>query len=209
VKSFKIGLLLGFCFCGLGVFAQYRAMELTPSVGMSFSAGDYQPLKNLYSYSLIYSYWLTDTSTLDLWLKRIEGEFDFELFSEKQSLGEKSAHWSMTLGGIGFRYQPEWDFFLDAGLGAGIGYQAWESRSDYFSTRHGEGMLYYALFDLEYPATSWLSLGIYFQPFYFPLDTRMERAVYLKSAGSSEIVYDKIKDGWIFSSGIWLAIKIR
>ena len=209
MKFLKAGLILLCCVSSISAGARYREMKLAPSFGMSFSQGDYQPLKNLYSYALFYSYWLNDTSTLDLWLKRIEGEFDFDLISQNQSSQQETARWAMTLGGVGFRYQPEWDFFLDAGLGAGIGYQAWESRSDYFSTRHGEGMFYYAIFDLEYPIASWLSFGIYFQPFYFPLETRMEKEVYFQPGGSGKIIYDKIKNGWIFSSGIWISVRIH
>jgi len=207
-RAYKWIFLSFFFICQVG-WAKYRDMNLTLSGAWNFGLGDYELLKNLYSYSLSFSYWMNNTSTVDLSVIRIEGGYNFEVLYNGSLSSKENADWSMTIGTIGVRYHPEWDFFLNASIGAGMGYQAWQTSSDYFETRHGESAVYYALGNLEYPIEEWLSIGIFFQAFYFPLNTKIERKTEFTTAGTKEIFYDKIKHSWIISTGLGINLKIR
>jgi len=191
-----------------GAESRYRQMELNVSGGYGLGTGGYETLENLSSLSLRYSYWLNDTSTLDLSFAHLSGDYELTIIREFIGEDKERVDWSANLWTIGFRYQPEWDFFMDVGLGAGLGYHTWETDSDFVKGQKGESLIYYLLLDLKYPIRPWLGLGFYLQPYYFPISGRMEKTLFIDFTGEPTIQYNKLENEIMWNIGAWVAIRV-
>lgn len=187
---------------------RYRQMDIT--AGSSYGMGllGFERMENFNEYSLSYSYWMNDTSTLDISVSYLMSEYQVKVWEGKKSEGETTANWSSLLGTVGVRYQPAWDFFLDFGFGAGIGYEGWWIKSNVFEDRRGDGPVYYLLLDMEYPIREWLSVGLYMKPYYYPLKERLESEVEIEPTGKIDLEYDKLENSWIIVGGGWIKFRI-
>lgn len=192
------------------IFAQGRYREMSITGAGSYGTGliGFDRLKNINEFSLIYSYWLNDTSTLDVSINYIMSEYKVDVFETGKPDTETTPGWESLSGTVGVRYQPDWDFFLDFGFGAGIGYEGWWVKSDVFEDRRGDGPVYYLLMDVEYPIREWLSVGVYVEPFYYPLNERLETSVDIDRSGNVDADYDKLKNSWIVVGGGWVRVRI-
>ena len=196
-----------------------RNINLAGSSGMGLM--DFDRLDQVYSYSLWYSYWLNDTSTLDINIAQNLGEFAVDVFDHKKPGREGTGKWSDLYGTVGARYQPAWDFLLDFGFGAGVGYEGWSVSSSDFSSRHGDGLLYYGLADVEYPVRRWLSIGAYAEPLFYPLNDRLETSVTFSNVAvgvddkgkpiyqeKEKKEYDTLQNSVLVLGGVWIKIRI-
>jgi len=187
---------------------RYRQMNIAAGGGLGEGLIGFDRLENSYSCSLMYSYWMNDTSTLDVNINYLQSEYPVEVREWGEPKTETSADWTSLIGTVGVRYQPAWDFLLDLGFGAGLGYEGWWIKSEVFEKRNGDGPIYYLLFDLEYPIQQWLSIGLYAQPFYYPINERLEKRADIDPAGNVHLDYDTLKDSWIVIGGAWIKVRI-
>jgi hypothetical protein len=189
---------------------RYREQYLAPAAGYGHGLNNFQELDNIMVYNLWYSYWMNDTSTLDISLTYLESSFDVSVINENGPAKTAHPSWDMFSGQVGMRYIPAWDFFLDFGFGAGLGYEGWSvSRGgDDVKGRSGSSLVWYLLADVEYPIRPWLSLGFFAKPYYFPLHERLEKTVINYADGQQGTEYDKLKNGFIIDTGLWLMFRI-
>ncbi len=191
-------------------FAQgrYRQMDITAGGGLGEGQVGFNRLENTSAYSLGYSYWLNDTSTLDVNISYLMSQYRVVVKEAGEPKSETLPDWTSLIGTVGVRYQPAWDFFLDFGFGAGLGYEGWWIKSDVFNNRNGDSPIYYLLMDVEYPIQPWLSVGLYAEPFYYPLNERLEKRADIDPAGNVYLDYDKLANSWIVIGGAWVKVRI-
>jgi len=201
-------LLMSLGFSRAEAKGRYGQWELAPGAAYGFGLNDFDRLENNYSYSLWLSYWLNDTSTLDFNLSYLQSQYEVDLHKEGESSSTERPSWNMFWGTMGVRYQPQWDSFLDFGFGAGLGYEGWSAKGRAINNRSGNSVIYYLLFDAEYPVRPWFSLGAYVQPLYLPLFERLEKSVTIDADGDSHIEYDRLDNGFIVNAGIWFSFRI-
>jgi hypothetical protein len=187
---------------------RYGQWELTPSAAYGSGLGDFSRLNNNYSYSLWISYWMNDTSTFDINFSYLQSQYDVDIHEQGESTSKERPNWNMLSGTMGFRYQPQLDFFLDTGLGAGLGYEFWNTKGTEIDDRKGNSVIYYLLADVEYPVRPWFSVGAYVQPLYLPLAEHLEKNVAIVSGDDNDIEYDKLKNSFIINTGIWFSFRI-
>jgi len=209
MKKILVGLVVLFWAGSALAQGRYRENYLAPSAGYGHGQNNFQELDNIFVYNLWYSYWMNDTSTLDISMTYLQSRYDVSVIN--QNGPNKTVHpsWDMLSGQVGIRYIPQWDFFLNFGFGAGLGYEGWSvsKGGDEVKGRSGSGLIYYLLADVEYPIRPWLSLGLFAQPYYLPLHERLEKSVILYSDGQEGHKYDKLRNGFIVDTGLWLMVR--
>jgi len=187
---------------------RYRQMDVNAGGAYGFGLGDFSRLQDIYSFSLWYSYWMNDTSTVDIGVSYLQSRYTVNVIQSGLPNTTDHPSWNMYSGVVGVRYQPQWDFLLDFGFGAGVGYEVWNINAKKFKNRSGQGMIYYLLADVEYPIRPWISVGAYAQPYYLPLGERLEKTVTINPDGTTYLTYDTLRDSFILDAGIWLKIRI-
>ena len=187
---------------------RYRQMNVTAGGAYGIGLSDFSRLQDIYAFSLWYSYWMNDTSTVDIGASYLQSRYTVNVISPGLPNTTDHPSWDMYSGTVGVRYQPQWDFLLDFGFGAGVGYEVWNIKAKDFKNRSGQGMIYYLLADVEYPIRPWISVGAYAQPYYLPLGEQLEKTVTINPNGANYLTYDKLRDSFILDTGIWLKIRI-
>jgi hypothetical protein len=187
---------------------RYRQSTFTPGASYGIGSIAADNLHDIYVYNLWYSYWLNDTSTLDVGGNYLLSKYDMTI----HQLGspERTTHpgWDMYAFQAGMRYQPKWDFFLNFGFGAGLGYEFWNTSGEELKSKHGSSLIYYLLADVEYPIRPWLSIGVYAQPYYLPLKDHLQESITINPDGSKGREYATLNDSVIVVTGIWFTIRL-
>jgi hypothetical protein len=199
-------LLAGSASAQLG---RYRQHEVTGGAAYGAGLNGFDKLENVITYNLYYSYWLNDTSSVDIGFNFLTSEYKVRTTKS----GETKTNlpkWNMTVPMVGLRYRPAWDFFLDFGFGGGLGYEMWNTvPTSGLEARDGSGLFYYLVADVCYPIRPWLSVGAYFEPLYLPLKDNLEKEVTIGSNGKSHIEYDRLTNSVMLNTGVWVTIRIR
>jgi hypothetical protein len=205
-------LMAFFCFgvamVSLTAQARYRDLTLSVAGGTAGGLMDYDRLENMYSWSVSGSYWLNDTSTIDLSITSLTGDYTVDVFRPGESDSSTRPDWNMFVGALGFQWRPDLDILLDLGMGGGIGYEAWQIKSDVVKDRSGGSPIYYLQFDAAYPIRPWLSVGAYVKPFYAPITDRLDKSITIYSNGDTHKTYDDVKYGLVWDGGINLTFRV-
>lgn len=187
---------------------RYRQMELSGGVAYGFGLMDFSRLEDIYTVSLWYSYWMNDTSTVDVGISYLQSKYTINVNNYGLPGGIDRPNWNMFTGVLGASYRPKWDFMIDFGFGGGLGYEQWDITGSKFGNRSGGGLIYYLLADAEYPIRPWLSVGAYLQPFFLPLGERLEKTATVYPNGTTYLGYDTLANSVILNTGVWLSVRI-
>jgi hypothetical protein len=187
---------------------RYRQMELSAGAAYGIGLQDFSRLHDVYTAALWYSYWINDNSTIDVGVSYLQSKYSVNILNYGQPAATDHPSWDMFSGTVGARYQPQWDFFLNVGVGAGLGYETWNITAKKFPNRTGQGMIYYLLADVEYPIRPWISVGAYCQPYFLPLGERLEKTVTINPDSTIYYDYDRLANSFMLDAGVWLKLRI-
>jgi len=207
MKKIIGGLLLLCAVSSAQAQYKYRQMQLAPSAGYGFGLLGFDRMEDVYTFNLWYSYWLNDTSTLDVSASYLKSRYDVSIHREGLPRETERPSWDTWAGEVGVRYQPQWDFFLNFGFGGGVGYEGWTTTGDQIKSRSGNGLIYYLLADVEYPVRPWLSIGAYVRPQFLPLKEHLVKSLTITASGvDTENV--NLSNGVIIDTGLWVTIRV-
>ena len=206
MKKILVAFLMLIAAASAQAQGRYRENTVTPGASYGFGAYDAGKLHDIYVYNLWYSYWLNDTSTLDIGGNYLLSKYDMTIH-QAGATQKTHPNWDMYALQVGLRYQPDWDFFLNFGFGAGLGYEIWNTAGKDIKSRTGNSLVYYLLADVEYPIRPWLSIGAYAQPYYLPLKERLQKDIIIYPDGNKSREYDKLTNSLIMDTGVWFTIR--
>jgi len=158
------------------------------------------------SYGIMFHYWLNDTTSVELGFEYLNFPGPMEVDGEDEGI-----NWVSQVLGVGLRYRPELDFFLDPYAELMFGYQFWNTvpGDEIIDSRNGGSVAYLAGAGLEYNFRHnlVLSMGARFR--YLPMREDIEREVRTIAPETYSVEEDELFDVGFLTGGIELVWRFR
>jgi len=167
---------------------------------------DLDTLDPALGYGIVFHYWLTSTTSVDVGLDRFamattvgapggEADLDFEF-------------WDLA---VGLRYRPKLDIFLRPYAEVGAGYEFWTVSLDVdgYENRSGSSMVYYAGLGCDWEFAEDWSLTTGARYYYAPLAEKLEKEVLTVTPNKVETEKDDLTSAGMLTAGIELTWRFR
>lgn len=185
---------------------QKSAMNIGLAARYAWPQADLEPLDPALSYGIVFHYWLTTTTSVDVGLDRFaltraidapggDADLDFEL-------------WDLT---VGLRYRPKLDLLVRPYAEVGVGYEFWTLKLDVdgYENRSGGSMVYYAGIGYDWEFIEDWSLTTGARYYYVPLAEKLENEVLSVTAGDIQVSEDDLVSAGLLTAGIELTWRFR
>ncbi len=157
-------------------------------------------------YGLIFHYWLNDTTT-------ILGGFEQMRFTVPLEVDGSDDDLVFQTGLLyaGVRYRPEIDFFMKPYVGAGIGYQTWNTDTlpSGYDRRDGGSMIYFGDGGLDYEFARVVTLSFNVRYYHLGISDRIESELFTTTTGDYLVDYDPFRSVSLGTAGIELTWRFR
>jgi len=185
---------------------QKGAMQIGLAARYTWPGMDLQTLEPAPDYGLIFHYFLTSTTSIDV-------NVDYLMLSKSLDAPGGHADLDYTMGDLAFgmRYRPKLDLVVRPFAEGGLGYEFWSSKLDVSGaqTRTGNSIIYYAGLGYDWEFAEDFTMTTTARYYYLPLREHLEDEVVTSAGGAQRVHSADVLNASLMTAGIELTWRFK